>query len=82
MGAGEGPADISNLDFSALFGSLTEASLNGDINGVIDVAAPVLWPMLLGSIPTAAAVWLIFYFPLKNLVERYQHRRNQTRIKP
>jgi len=82
MGAGEGPADISNLDFSALFGRLTEASLNGDINGVIEVATPVLWPMLVGSIPTAAGVWLIFYFPLKNLVERYQHRRKHKRINP
>ncbi len=81
MGAGAAHTDISKLDFSALFGRLTEASLNGDIDGVIEISTPVLWPMLLGSLPTMVAVWLIFYFPLKNIVARYQHRRLQRRRK-
>jgi uncharacterized protein len=81
MGAGDGNMDISDIDFSALFGGITEASLNGDINTVIEISTPVLWPMLLGSLPTIAVVWLIFYFPLKNIVERYQHRRIQRRRK-
>jgi len=82
MGVGEGHENISNLDFSALFGSLTEASLKGDVDTMVEIATPVLLPMLLGSIPTMAVVWLTFYFPLKNLVERYQHRRKRKRIKP
>ncbi len=81
MGAGEAGTDISDIKFSALFGALTEASLNGDIDGFVALCTPILWPMLLGSIPTMIVVWIVFYFPLKNVVERYQHRRLRRRKK-
>lgn len=71
--------DISNIDFSALFGGLTEASLNGNFTRVVEIASPVLWPMLVGSLPTMVVVWMIFYFPLKKIVERYHHRRVHRR---
>lgn len=79
MGAGDKNANISDVNVSALFGALTEAFLNGDFDGVVEISAPILWPMLLGSVPTIIVVWLIFYFPLKNIVERYQHRRLKRR---
>jgi len=79
MGAGDANADISGINFGDLFGKLTAASLDGDLSRVIETASPILWPMLLGSLPTMVVVWLIFYFPLKNAVNRYQHRRIQRR---
>jgi len=81
MGAGDAGTDISGINFSALFGELTEAFLNGNVDAVIKISTPVLWPMLLGSLPTAVIVWLIFYIPLKTIVERYQHRRIHGRKK-
>lgn len=32
-------------------------------------------PMLAGGVPTAAAAWVAFYFPVKSSVERYQAAR-------
>jgi len=67
------------LDFSATFGNMLGASLDGDMDRLIDTAAPVFWPMLVGSVPTIIVVWLLFYFPLKKIVERYQNRRRRKR---
>jgi len=81
MGFGSENIDVAGMDFSALFGKMTEASLNGDIHQFIDYASPVLLPMLIGSIPSMIVVWIIFYFPLKKLLERYQLRRLKIRAK-
>jgi uncharacterized protein (DUF2062 family) len=36
---------------------------------------PVLWPLLLGSIPYMILVWVAVYFPAVKLVERRKQRR-------
>jgi uncharacterized protein (DUF2062 family) len=36
-------------------------------------------PCLVGGIPTAIVVWLVFYWPLKALVSAYQKRRVEKR---
>lgn len=41
----------------------------------------VFWPMLVGSLPVGLGVWLLFYVPLKKLVEGYQRRRQRRREK-
>jgi len=79
LGVGSDDTDIADLNFSALFGNITEASLNGDFDQMLEIASPVLFPMLIGCIPSIIVVWIIFYFPLKKLVERYQLRRMRRR---
>lgn len=38
----------------------------------------VLLPMLVGSLPTACVVWVVFFFPVRRMVESYQiHRRHK-----
>ncbi len=66
-------------DFSAMFASMIEAMLNFDMAYLFHTVWPVWWPMLLGSIPSAILVWLIFFFTLRPLVASYQHRRLRRR---
>ena len=39
----------------------------------------LLWPMAVGSIPTAIIAWLAFYWPIKAVVAGYQHHRHRRR---
>ena len=84
MGFGETGMNLTELNFPRIFGQLMEAMLNGHFSMVHDIAAPVLWPMFMGGLPTAITVWVVFYFPLRRIVESYQHarvkRRNRKRI--
>ena len=70
---------MTELNFPQLFGQLTEALLNGNFSSVIDIAGPVLWPMFVGGIPSAIMVWILFYFPLRKIVESYQRGRLERR---
>ena len=81
MGAGYGnaPENVISMEFGNLFGRIIEAILSGDLDFLYDSAGPVFWPMLIGSIPTVAVSWIVFYFPLKALVESYQKNRRQLR---
>jgi len=43
---------------------------------LLDHPMDVFLPMLVGSIPTASLIWIIFFLPLRRMVESYQvHRR-------
>ena len=35
----------------------------------------VLWPMTVGGIPTAIMAWMVFFLPMRRLVEEYQRAR-------
>ncbi len=61
-----------NLDFAALFGQASEALLKFDYNYLIETAWPILWPMLMGSIPTAIVMWLFFYYLIKYIINYYR----------
>lgn len=41
----------------------------------------IFLPMLVGGIPTAILAWLIFYFPIRNLVKGYQSARRRRLAK-
>ena len=79
MGAGSGGDGAEDLDFIGLFGRMLEASLRLDVAYLFEIAWPVFWPMLLGSVPTAIVVWLAVYVPLKPVVAGYQRRRRARR---
>lgn len=36
---------------------------------------PVVFPLIVGGLPVAAAVWILFYFVFRELVTRYRARR-------
>jgi len=78
---GDATRDVTELDFGAFFGNMMEAVVSGDLDFLIETAAPVLWPMLIGSIPTMAVVWVGFYFPLKVMVSGYQKARIARRAR-
>jgi len=67
--------DPDSIHFASIFGGLLRESLAFNLSYVIDVFGSLLWPMVVGSIPTAILTWLIFYFPLRRLVAAYKHQR-------
>lgn len=69
------PLHAESMDFIVFFSGVTEATLRGDMAYLMKSAAPVLWPMFVGSLPTAVGAWVIFYFLLKPLVHAYQVKR-------
>ncbi len=79
MGFGDAGMKITEVNFPRIFGQLLEAMLNGHFSTIIDIASPVLWPMLVGALPTAVIIWIIFYFPLRRIVESYQLARIKRR---
>ena len=81
MGAGEGGRSVEDLDFGALFGNMLEAVVSGDMDFLVETAGPVFWPMLLGSVPTMIVTWIVFYVPLKKMVEGYQKARLARRAR-
>lgn len=52
---------------------------NGGTEALLEVLRSVLWPMFVGSLPTAFIVWIGFYLPLRRLVESYQRSRRRRR---
>lgn len=81
MGAGSGRAGEENLEFLPFFEKLMDAVKSLDWSYVADVAWPVFWPMLLGSLPTFIVVWLTFFLPIRYLVRKYHARRATRRAK-
>jgi uncharacterized protein (DUF2062 family) len=80
MAFGSSGVNITELDLQYILGHLYEAFRSGELSRVVDIAGPVLWPMFLGSIPTALCVWVFFYFPLNRIVKNYQQKRGSRRI--
>ena len=74
---GNAPADVTELNFEALFGNMIKAILSSDLDFLIETATPVFWPMLLGSLPSIVVIWFAVYFPLKAMVESYKKVRVQ-----
>lgn len=81
MGAGTGQLGEEDLHFFVFFESLVSAVKSFDWAYVAEVAWPVFWPMLLGSIPTYIAVWIAFFIPIRYLVQKYHTRRAVRRAK-
>ena len=72
LGFGKSGIDAEAMDFSALFGKITEAALREDWAYIAEHAMPVLTHMLVASIPSAIIVWVIFFLLLKPIIERYK----------
>ncbi len=79
LGFGGDASDPGGQHFGPLFGRMFQAALSGDLGYLIDTAAPVFWPMLVASVPSATVIWMVFYFPLNRAVAGYQRRRTERR---
>jgi len=76
MSAGVEP--VSEIDFPAMFETLAHAAMNWDMAHLGQEIWEVWFPMLVGSIPMMAAVWLCFYLSVRTIVrvrQRLEHRR-------
>ena len=51
------------------------------IGTIFEQPETVLLPMLVGGLPTALVVWIIFYVPIYRVVGNYQHHRQARRLK-
>jgi uncharacterized protein (DUF2062 family) len=81
---GVGRALAVEPDFVAIFTDLPSVVVKVVISFDLDSAYfdnvwAVLWPMMVGSIPTFALVWLAIYLFLKPLVATYQAKRIMRR---
>ena len=81
---GAGRALAIEPDFVAIFtdlpGVVVKALISFDLDSAyFDNVWAVLWPMMVGSIPTFFLVWLAIYFVLKPLVATYQAKRIMRR---
>ena len=79
IGAAGNGVNASELDFHRMFSTSIDALLTYDLSYLFETAWPVLWPMFIGGIPAFVFIWLMFYFPLRPLIKRYQSNR-QKRI--
>jgi uncharacterized protein (DUF2062 family) len=78
MGAGQ--ADKGELAVFRIIvdlpGVAAKAALRFDLDwNYLDKLWAVIWPMMVGSVPTFIAVWLVTYLFLKPFVKAYQARR-------
>ena len=79
MGAGPGAAG-HEPDFLAIFTKMPGVAMNAMLNFELDSAYfenfwSVIWPMMVGSVPTFIVVWGVTYMLLKPFVAAYQARR-------
>ena len=51
------------------------------IGTIFEEPGTVLLPMLVGGLPTAVVVWLLFFFPIRRVVGNYQHHRQARRLR-
>lgn len=76
-GGEQATIDASKVDFRARFGDAFNALLHMDIQSMTDSIGPILWPMLISSVPTGLVVWFAVFLPLRKIVASYQHRRRR-----
>ena len=50
-----------------------------DLGGLLSEAGLLLWPMIVGSAPLAAAAWVATYFPLVRAMAIVQEKRRLRR---
>ena len=75
MGAGNADTAAQSLEFEVFFTGMFNGVLMMDMGYLVEHVWPVLWPMLVGAIPTMLFVWFLFYLPLNSLIHTYQLRR-------
>ena len=62
-------------NFIHMFKSLTEATLNLDIDMFLKQVWPIFWPMVVGSVPMAFVAGIVSYFTLTPILKSVQAQR-------
>ena len=70
-----------DVDFLNVMTKSMEAMHRLDFQFLIETSAPVMVPMLVGSVPVAIVVWMIFFFPLRPMIAKYQAARHHKRTR-
>jgi len=70
-----------NVDFLVVLSESMQAMHRLDFQYLIKTSGPVLWPMLVGSIPVGIVVWFLFYIPLLPMIKKYQTARHHRRTR-
>lgn len=81
LGAQEIATIDGKIDFPQLFAKSMVALLRFDATYLYDYTLPLLWPMAVGSLPTAICVWVGVYFAIKPIVIAYQSKRESRRAR-
>lgn len=79
LGYGDDPT-AQVIDFRAVFQSLWYGIEHLDGAHLAEHVWPVWWPMFVGSVPVAVAMWFAFYWPLKRAITSYHHVRGLRRL--
>ena len=70
-----------DVDFLDVLTESMEAMHRMDFQFLMDTSGPVLWPMLVGSVPVGVLVWIISYLPLRPMISKYQAARHHRRTR-
>jgi len=73
--------DAKQVDFLDVLTESMEAMHRLDFEFLAETSGPVLLPMLVGCVPVAIVVWLLFYFPLMPMISKYQAARHHRRTR-
>ena len=75
--------EAHDVDFLEILTESMVAMHRLDFEYLVETSGPVVWPMLIGCIPVAVFVWILFFMPLRPMISRYQaarhHKRTRTR---
>ena len=73
--------EAEEVDFLNVLTESMEAMHRLDFGFLFDTAWPVLFPLLVGSVPVGIVVWFIFYVPLRPMISKYQAARHHKRLR-
>lgn len=70
-----------HIDFLKFFPDVMKSIITLNADMFINNVWPIMFPMLIGSIPFYIVSWLISYFLLKNFIEKVNHLRAKRKEK-
>lgn len=67
---GESSGNLPHVDFPEMFSHAFKALMNFDFSLFFSDIWPILWPMMVGSVPFFVIVWAIVFYVVRNLLNR------------
>lgn len=71
---------LSYIGAGLIFGHW-DSTAHETLGQLWDSIVDIIWPMLVGCVPTSLVVWMLFYFPVRRAVVIYRHNRILRRMK-
>lgn len=78
---GAGPENGADPSFIDLFSGLFQATITMDTAYLKNEAWPILWPMIVGSIPLTLISWFAIFFGLRHVVSNYKKKQTARLLK-